>query len=275
MSWQSYLEKLIYPKKVEAIHEERGEEIKDILENISKYEYDPINLWKNIRKNEDLARSDFNGALQGYILGAFDLSILHSCFAVEIGLITALDKKLTDDEKLRINKPTLNILIKKAVEKNILNDNIKKQIYKIMDIRNIHIHRVNFISGLMISYKSYYKIIADMNINSIEFAEKYNEFIRLLPENLSTLISEKYNIEEIRKAIVNIQNMSTLEWAANKDYLNEIKKEVNKIIEDMATDFINKNFANFNRYFQDVILKNKANKTLNLANNILKEIMII
>ena len=81
MTWRSFLEKLIYPNEVTALHLERGYEIKDILDTLSKFDYDPVNAWKNIVKNEDIARSEYNGAIQGYLQEVFDISILHSCFS--------------------------------------------------------------------------------------------------------------------------------------------------------------------------------------------------
>jgi len=147
--WESLLRKLIETPVTES-HLERGREIKEVLEHLSRYPFDPICRIKNIKENKDLARDEIRGSVQRYIYGNYLDSIFFSCFSVEFGLLIRLNEILSEDEKKRAPKPfTLAKIISWANTHSILDQKHTKIARRILQIRNAHIHGPNFVSALI------------------------------------------------------------------------------------------------------------------------------
>jgi len=223
---------LIQPP-ISEVHLKRGREIEGILEDLSQYPYDPINKFRNIQKNEDLPREEFRGAVQRYIYGQFVDSIIYSCFSVEFALLVKLDEILSQREKNRVPKPfTFGRIIdwaslpskKNPNGKGLIRDREKSAAKRILRLRNMHIHSSNFISGVILSYKSIIELTKRTGLTPDTIKNGF-ELLKLLPEDFQPLLT-RYNPSDVIEAFKNIPSLSSFEWCSNRSLLRSTKKEV-------------------------------------------------
>lgn len=281
-SWKSFLQTLIQSPIAE-IHLKRGRKIKQTLEDLSKYPYDPVNKFRNFQKNEDLPREELRGAVQRYIYGHFVDSILYSCFSVEFALLVELDKRLSEKEKKSVPKPfTLGRIIDWASPRNkknpngkgIIRDKTKSAAKKILDLRNTHIHGSNFISGVILSYKSVVELAKKAGV-SPDTIEKGFELLKILPKDTQLLLT-RYNPSDVIEAFKNIQSLSSFEWCSNKRLLRSTKREVEAIVENTTSSILQGNLEKLSTYFQeDYLLKERALRALKNASLILRDIGVL
>ena len=280
---KSYIDNLIQ-LPITDIYQERGKEIEDLLEDLSKYPFDPINKFKNIKENDDLARDEIRGAAQRYIYGNFVDSIFCSCFSVEFGLIIKLDQILSDTEKREVPKPfTLGKIInlaspasrKNPYGKGILDSKTRKAAKDIQKIRNTHIHGSNFIAGLLLSYRSILELLDRFEVN-LEVVEQGLKLLsEILPKDATETVLRRYEPSDIVEAFNAIKNLSAFEWCANKRLLKSVKKESDQMIENIASSLMQGNFGNLQTHFQqDYFLKKRALRAIKLAYSVLSKIRI-
>lgn len=275
--WEIMLNKLIeQPVKEEQL--ERAIEISSILEKLNNYPYFKNKTYLNIRNGYDFSRDEMRGACLRYIYGQFQDSILYACFSVEMGLIGRLDEILNNNEKSAIMKNkrplTLNNLIDEAFNKKILSSNSKQNIYELLEIRNIHIHAVNLISPLIISYQKITKNIDQSIFDKDIFEEKIKLLDDFLP-GFNSEILKKYDIDDILLAYKSVNNLPTFRWAANQKYLKLIEDEVENIMANMTTALLSGNSEMINDLFNSYILRKRSLNALNIAEKILCEIKIL
>jgi hypothetical protein len=281
-SWKSFLQVLIQPPITE-IHLERGREIKEMLEDLSKYPYDPVNKFRNLRNNEDLPREELRGAVQRYIYGNFLDSILYSCFSIEFALLVKLDKALSEKEKKSVPKPfTLGRIInwssppskKNPNGKSIIKGKTISAAKRILKLRNMHIHSSNFISGVILCYKSIIEGAQKTGV-SPDTIEKGFELFKILPEEVQQILT-RYKPSDVIDAFRNIQSISNFEWCSDSKLLRSTKREVKAIVENTASSILQGNFEKLTTYFQeDYLLKKRALTALKNASLILRDIGIL
>jgi hypothetical protein len=280
--WKSFIQVLIQ-LPVSEVYLERGREIKAILEDLSKYPYDPINKFRNLRNNEDLPRDELRGAVQRYIYGNFLDSILYSCFSVEFALLVKLDKILSEKEKKSVPKPfTLGRIINWVSPPNKNNPNGKSIIKgktisaakRILKLRNMHIHSSNFISGAILGYKSVIESAQKTGINP-DTIEKGFELLKMLPETVQLFLT-RYKPSDVTEAFRNIQLLSSFEWCSDSNLLKSTKREVKAIVENTALSILQGNYEKLAVYFQeDYLLKKRALTALKNASSILRDVQIL
>jgi len=275
--WKDEFNKLIKEQTNEEYFK-RAEEISSLLEKLSNYAYYPDKTHLNIQSGYDFARDELRGACQRYIYGQFQDSILYSCFSVEMSLIAKLDEILDENEKNIMMKektpPTLSTLISKSLNYKILNKKTKKLSYNILEMRNIHIHSVNFISPLIISYQ---KIAKKSNLSSLDkktIEKKLKKLYVKFPE-LESVVKNKYNVEDMIKVYKAVDMLPTFRWAANQGYLKSIEKEVDNVMSNMVEAMVSRNLEALNDYFKNYILRKRALEALKVTEQILSEIKLI
>jgi len=193
----------------------RGKEIKEILEGLNRYEL-------GVKEDRDLAREEFRGAVQRYVIGLYEDSIFRSCFSVEMGLLIRISEKLTEDEKktlhAKINrkeKPlsfTFGVIILKAEGLHILEGATLQLAKKILKTRNIHIHAHNFISALIgMRTKGAFRLEDVTKSSSIEESLFKKPFIRLLPPDWEDKLQA-------------LRELSNFEWCAKEKSESQLKK---------------------------------------------------
>lgn len=273
--WETFLRKLIHPPIAE-IHLERGREIREILESLSKYPFDRIKKFKNIRENEDLARDEMRGAAQRYIYGHFVDSIIWSCFSVEFGLLVRLDELLPDIEKKRVPKPfTLGKIINWAYAFSILDDASKKAAKEILKLRNVHIHGSNFISALILSYKGNLEFLEGVGV-SVEIIEQgLGLFSEIFPEEAMRPFLRHYEPSDIAEALKAIQSLSSFEWCADKRRIGSVKRELDKMITNIVSNLLQGDSEKLRELQEDYFLKVRALRSLRYAHIVLKKIEIL
>lgn len=204
----------------------RGRELTDILKGICKY-------GTGIHETRDLARQEFRGAIQRYVLGLFEDSIYHAFFSVEIGLLIRLEEKLTNEEKNKIHdeinrtngKPlsfTFGAILNRTRDKTLgiiggkqLNDRIES----LVDKRNTYVHASNFLSGLIISLKKNLDPKMEGQIRSISDLEK-RLYVRCFLPSLIRL--KPFLIQELEK----IRSMPDFAWCTKDERRAAVQKEV-------------------------------------------------
>ena len=279
---ESFLQNLIQPT-VSEIHRKRGREIEGILERLSKYPYDPINKFRNIQKNEDLPREEFRGAVQRYIYGQFVDSILYSCFSVEFALLVKLDEILSEKEKKRVRKPfTFGKIIdwaslpskKNPNGKGLIRDKTKNAAKRILELRNMHIHSSNFISGVILSYKSIIELAKRAGV-SPDTIENGFGLLELLPKDVQPLLA-RYKASDVIEAFKNIPSLSSFEWCSNKRLLRTTKGEIEAIVENTAKSILQGDLEKLSEFFQEsYLLKRRALRALKDAFLILGDIGVL
>lgn len=275
--WESILKKLIEePIKEEQI--ERATEISSILEKLEKHKYYPKKNYLNISDRYYFPREEIRGACQRYIYRQYQDSILYSCFSIEVGLIARLDEIMNEEDKNNIvknKKPlTLYNLIKKALKYNILNKENKKFAYQLLEMRNIHIHAVNFVSPLLSTYQRIASNVDLSNMDEIKFKEQLKRFDKYTP-GFSEFVLKKYEIKDILQAYVSVNKLPTFSWAANQEYLKLIEKETEEILRNMVGALFQGDFDAINDFFNDYVLRKRSLEALKLAEIILTEIEIL
>lgn len=279
----SFLKTLIQLPITE-IYRERATEIEELLEELSKYPFDPIKKFRNIRENEDLARDEIRGAAQRYIYGNFVDSILYSCFSVEFALIIKLDQILSEAEKKSVPKPFMlgkiinwasQSSIRNPCGKNILDNETRKAVKDIQDLRNTHIHASNFIAALLLSYRSTLELFNENRVD-LEFVEEGFELVsKILPKDTIEHLLTSYEPSEIVESFNTIKSLSTFEWCANERLLKLVKRDSDEMINNVASSLVRGDFKNIQDYInQKSLLNKRALKALNLAHFILRRIGI-
>jgi len=206
----------------------RGRELSDILREVCKY-------GTGIHETRDLAREEFRGAIQRYLLGLFEDSIYHAFFSVEVGLLIRLDEKLTSEEKDKIHdeinrtngKPlsfTFGAILNRTRDKTLgiiggkqLNDRIESLVRK----RNTYIHASNFLSGLIISMKRNLVPKMEGQIRSISDLEN-RWYVRCFFPSLIRL--KPYLNQELEKT----RSLPNFVWCTKDEDRAVVQKEVEK-----------------------------------------------
>ncbi len=276
--WESYLREIIR-MPIQDIYLERGSKIKQLLSNLSKYRFDLELQFKNVQKNEDFSISELIGAAQRYIYGNFPDAIIHSCYSVEIGLLAKLDRILNNEEKARQREPTLGRIIHLSYDALILdkkNRRLKKAVERILEIRNIHNHPANLLSGLILSFKAYNELLSATNLDPVTIEAGLKILSEVLEEREAKLLLKMYKPEDIAKAIKTIDSMSTFEWCANKNYIKSLKREVDKSVQDIKTKLLaGKDVDDLRNDFQEYILRKEALESLENARFVLRNVDIL
>jgi hypothetical protein len=177
MSWHATYLKIIDPidwfriSKIPALKEMSSKnslEIKDILEGISTIplekiyhdfgDYVYVAPFRRIKENRDFARVEFLGAIQRYLMGFYDDSIIRSTSAVEASLLTVhLERIKAGLMPSDIKKPfTFGKSIKLAIDNSrgfVFDKEIASDLDEILHIRNSFVHQYNFISTLIALFK--------------------------------------------------------------------------------------------------------------------------
>lgn len=153
---------------------------------------------------------------------------------------------------------------------------LKKATDRILEIRNIHSHPINFLSGLILSYKAYSNFLNATKFDLAFIEIGLRKLSESLPEGKEKLMLKKYKSEDIVKGIKAMESLSTFEWCANKKYFRSLKREVDKPVKDITTTLITgKDIGKLTNYFQEYILRKEALQCLEDANLILKNINIL
>ena len=265
----------------------RAKDILPILESLNKYR---TGIWED----EDLAREEFRGAVQRYLLGYYEDSIYHSCFSVETALLICLNKKMNNKEKMeehnlinRKKRPKYLTFgrIKYKCESskyNIINPSISNMIEEIIDIRNSHIHAYNFISAIIIQrvkhLNNQYFYLQD--IENLNFLQKL--FFMLLSRNMSIEI-----LEEKLKAYMSLSNFT---WCSKnnlreqvensvEEYMKNVKKLVKNFLLARNNLKIKEMWDNLRNLYNelqiDAYFKKRSLKTLKLTYQILKQLNLL
>lgn len=255
-----------------------------MLDALSKYPYDPVNKFRNIQKNEDLPREELRGAVQRYIYGNFVDSILYSCFSVEFALLVKLDKILSEKEKKSVPKPfTLGRIInwaspqsaKNPHGKGILRNRTKKAADRILRLRNMHVHSSNFISGVILSYKSAIEVAKKAGVSPDTIERGFDYLLKILPKD-AQLIVARYKPSDVIDVFKSIPSLSSFEWCCDKRSLRSTKRKIKGVVENTASSILQGNFDKLNRYFQeDYLLKDRALTALRNACLVLRDIGIL
>jgi hypothetical protein len=276
--WEKYLREIIQ-LPVQDEYLKRGSEIKHLLSDLSKYHVNLELQFKNVQNNESHSINELIGAVQRYIYGNFLDAITHSCYSVEIGLLLRLDETLNNEAKISQREPTLGRIMHLSYEALILdkNDNrLKKAASRLLELRNIHNHPINFLSGLMLSYKELNKLLNASKLDLATIEDGLKILSEQLPEGNAKLILKKYKPEDIAQSMNKIESLSSFEWCANKRYFRSLKREIDKSVKDIRTKLTTgKDLDNLMNYFQDYILRKEALESLKNANVILKYINVL
>jgi hypothetical protein len=280
--WESFLQILIQPQVLE-IHKERAREIKEVLEKLSEYPYDPVRKFRNIQTNDDFPRDELRGAVQRYIYGNFVDSILYSCFATEFALLVKLDEKLSELEKRSVPKPFMLAKIidwaspssrKNPYGKGILDKETKRVAKRILELRNMHIHASNFISGAILSYKSNIGLAKQAGLTP-DMIEKSLEFVKILPKDVQALLVP-YSPADVKKAFETIPALSSFEWCSNKRLLRSTKREIDSLVGNFLSAVLEGDSERLGKYLQeDYLLKQRALRALKDSCLILENIGIL
>lgn len=277
-NWEGYYNKIVSRSfRKDKFNLERANEIKDLLGILANYTFDKEHKFRNLKNNEDLSRQEIIGAVQRFIYGTFDDSIIHSCFSVEIGLIVKLNEILSDEEKQHVPKPfTLARIISYSSKfprnQPLLADTSLTAARAILELRNSQIHGSNFITGIMLGYREAAKSFE--HFNQKEIKQGLKTLVTMFPELAS--ISGKYKISDFLAAQKIVKNLSTFEWCSNKAEIDRLKKELERIFGNVQTGMIEGNIGKNLEYFQpDYFLKKRAVNGLRNAFVVLKTLKII
>jgi len=243
----------------------RATEISEILEGISIikiektfFKYDDIiykPTYRNIKNNRDLARQEFRGAIQKYLLGFFQESIIQSCNSVEAALIIIHDERIAKDMLKVEDIPhpfTFGRSRKIALCRKkgfIDDDNIKEILNKLVFIRNGLIHQFNFLSTLIILYKSELENLERLSIlfdYVLQFADevKFSDIENILQfselEISNNILSKMRKIvgtdyfsqiaKDVSHALNVIKNLSDFKWATSKNNIKFMEKLINQFL---------------------------------------------
>jgi len=195
-----------------------------------------------INRVEDLPKQEFHASLQRYILCFFGDAIYHACFAVELALLIKLDEKLSSEKKNEINekintkngKPmsfTFGTMFNLAQEKQIgiiKDEKLGKKIVDLLEKRNRYIHVSNFLSGLILTFKTHVipeleSTIADLEkLENIEIAGKI--FKRIGFSNIKIYLNEQLHLLNV---------LPDFSWCTQDKYLKNIEKQIFEYISEL------------------------------------------
>jgi hypothetical protein len=281
-----------YLKILKNNSEIRAEEISVILDAISNIKIEKTIIkskneltyradYKNLKENKDFAREDFRGAIQKYLLGFFEESIIASCNAVEIALI------VRHNENLILNKISprdiehpftlaRNISLAKNIHKNgfITDKNIIKTLEDILNIRNMMMHQSNFLFPSI----QFYKELVDNSSTDNELLRNVKMYVDTLDEKEFNEIIKKYNIKlskEDKKRDIKIIKSGLL-----KEFIKDVENAPAIIhnLSDFKYFTTEKNMRFYNKLLED-FLASKTSYQMNifyyLSNKTLKQSFII
>lgn len=248
---------------------QRAEEISDILIGLSKHKLEETYFefgklayrprFKNIKTNEDFAREEFRGAVQRYLLGMDEDSLIHACIALEAGLLVKDDEKLKNGElkKKDIRLPftlgkNMGLWLPKSKTNRygkgfIKDEAIIEQLKRAKLTRDCHIHGFNFIASLVLWLKSgltEYRFGAEFleSIKAIlektrdeELLEEIKKIRDFLPSELHDQIGPFLHPEAIRMILSDvmsgfktIENLSDFRWCAQEEALKLVKERIER-----------------------------------------------
>ena len=276
--WEPFFKQILKP--VDFLKEEkmdlfrkmmrqRAQEISDILVGLSKHKMEETYFefgklvyrprFKNIKTNEDIARKEFRGAVQRYLLGMDEDALIHACIALEAGLLVKDEEKLRNGElkKKDIRHPftlgkNMSLWLPKSKRnkygKGFIKDEIIiKQLKRAKLTRDCHIHGFNFIASLVLWLKSgltQYRFGAELlesikaileNTRDEELLEEIKKIRDFLPSELIDQIGPFLHPKAIRMILSDviigfktIENLSDFRWCAAKEALKLAEKRLQK-----------------------------------------------
>jgi hypothetical protein len=220
MTWYATYQKIVDPvdwfrvNKIPALQKisiNNALEIKDVLEGISTIplekiyhdfgDYVYVNSFRMLKEDRDFARVEFFGAIQRYLMGFYDDSVIRSTSAVEASLLTIhLERIKTGLIPSDIKKPfTFGTSIKLAIDdrKGFISDKeIADDLDEILKIRNSAVHQYNFISALIALFKK--KI------------EEKAEVLDLLEQKSPSMSKKSGDVVSRKKSRINVKGDTRL-----------------------------------------------------------------
>jgi hypothetical protein len=291
MSWHATYKKIIEPidwfriKKIPALQQisiMNALEVQDVLEGISTVPLEKIYHdfggyvylapFRRVQENRDFARAELLGAIQRYLMGFYDDSIIRSTSAVEASLLTIhLERMEANQVRPNIKKPfTFGASIKLAIgnrEGFILDNEIAGDLREILKIRNSFVHQYNFISTLIALSKD--KI------------EKNARLLDFLEQNLSLLSKDSRDVvSDLEGRGINIKGDTKLLFDNTNPELAKLMLqdliETSKKLKNFSdfSVFSSKDYLDFNKglieKFGPNIFRNLAKYTIQKSYKIMK-----
>jgi hypothetical protein len=224
--------------KIATSQRERQKKVKEIKLKIPSFNeaYEKLNL----------PLIQLCAAISRYETGKCDDdSIVHSVFAVEIGLALKLDEKLTQQDKsvYRGQGIFFNRIIKLSKKYGLLNKDYETKARKLNNLRNMFVHPGNWIQYLKdlniakIDSDPYFQnmISSDKNIQrNIELRKKE---IERSPEKKALLKEIDKKLKEEMKKLNDIPNLN---WLARKGTLNFQKEEMKPYFKQVVSNVMSK-----------------------------------
>jgi len=259
------------PAKKKAL--KRGEDIPQILDKLSEYEYE-------LREDGDLPRIEYRGAVERYLVGFYEDSIRNSLISVEIGLIIKLNEILPENKKQEIYRDinrekepisfTFGSIVNLASNRKyriLKGKKIKNTIESLIKQRNIHFHTSTFLSGLIYQQKIVIIPLLEDYLNNLNMISR-NKYMNIIPavKKMNDMFIEKKGV---------LENLSDYSWCTPKNNVEIVKEEVNshmnklKKQSEMTIEEVKKNFIKIltlRQKMKDIIedkyMKNHALKIL-------------
>lgn len=253
----------------------------------------PIKTVKGLREADDLPRISLHGALERFVLGAYEDCVFHSTFSVEIALLLRLDKKLSPDEKESIrqeairNKTGLMFgkIISRAREKSILNDDNVEKAWALNNLRNMYAHPANWVAFVKQQYR----------MSTLNIEEEMPEIYTMVKERLTSMSlplkkdvimkilepAQKKTSEYLKR----LEKIPDLDWCASQDTLGFQSKKIKDYYKEILRDVLSakglmdliKHVSSIVTYAQNKYPYNERNahKALVYAYEILRDLEVI
>lgn len=195
-----------------------------------------VELIRNIREADDLARVSFNGALERYIQGSSDC-VFQAAFSVEMALILRLDKALTNNEKEKVKKKNglmLSGAIDLSSKKGILMETDVEKAWKLNHLRNINAHPANSVAFIKQQYKATLDIEKEMP-DVYSMMEEMRKMI-VLPESKAAVYEDFSLILRSASEYVKqlMEKLPDLDWCASQDTLQFQKKRAKDYLKEIS-----------------------------------------
>ena len=242
-----------------------------------------------LRSSDTLPQIQLFSALQQYILGFFENSVLNSAFAAEYGILLRLNDEFSKEEKENIATKGLSFsaAIKKARKADLIEERLTQDLLMLCDLRNMAAHPSNYVT--------LFRQIADADpIFTGKPLELWiTTVIGKSPDSIVEEMGSKVDkkaLEQALKTLLDFKdkqfgNLPNLEWAANRQTLKSqipiVKKYSQRMVKDMllkkrildmaenpkkATEFILNKYS----YVEDIALD-----SIEIAFNTLKQLHLI
>jgi len=212
----------------------RGEELANILKELSRYEND-------ISITRDLPRQELRASVVRYLLGLYDDSIHHAFFSVEMAMLVRLEEELPTEEKNALHDAinrkenplsfTFGAIFNKAKERKIdviRGDKLRRRIESLIENRNTYIHGSNFLSGLITSMKKSVSIEIGTQLKQISDLESMS-FSKLVIPLMRLVFYRRF----LQKKSTMIQNLPDFAWCSRDKNREAAQRQVDEYISDL------------------------------------------